>query len=288
MIGSLRTTCCLGLSLAMAISVATVSMAGAKPERVQQQTPKGVIIPHLLNIDYSGQETFRYELSWTGGVKLGEIDMKVRPIAGKKDAYELYALVSTKDSIFNTLYPVHDVHVTKVSGERRLPYYYEEWQKEGYSYTAHRVTRYDQENGVIHYQKEGDKPVVYSVNGPTYNEFASFFSSRLMPFEPGSAFLIPTFADDKRVEVKVKVLGRSHFDKTVLGPVDAVKVTPILKFKGLYEKKGKTVVWYTDDECRVPIKITSELMIGSITSTLVSYSNPACRRYTPERLAKAE
>jgi hypothetical protein len=68
--------------------------------------------------------------------------------------------------------------------------------------------------------------------------------------------------------------------------VDTVEVSPILKFKGLYDKRGDTTIWYTNDECRVPVKITSKLAIGSITSTLLSYDNPACSRYT--QLAKLE
>ena len=276
------------LGIALALVCRTPLAWGASHDSEGQPLSRGGIIAKLRTIDYSGPERFRYDLSWSGGIKLGEIDLRITPIAGIEDAYEIQAVITTRDSIFDHLYPVHDVHLTKVRGDRRLPYSYERWQREGYSYTAHRLTRYDQQTGVVHYQKEGDKPVVYKVSGPVYNEFASFLISRLMPMHPGEAFLVPTFADDRRVEVKVKVLGRQHFAKTVLGPVEAVKVTPILKFKGLYDKKGKTVVWYTDDECRVPIKITSELMIGSITSTLVSYSNPACRRYAPAQVATAE
>jgi hypothetical protein len=101
-----------------------------------------------------------------------------------------------------------------------------------------------------------------------------------MAFEVGTSFLVPTFADKKRVEVEVKILGKEHFKKTALGPVSTFEVSPILKFKGLYDKRGDTVIWYTADECRVPVKITSKVAIGSITSTLISYDNPACSRYT--------
>jgi len=52
-----------------------------------------------------------------------------------------------------------------------------------------------------------------------------------------------------------------------------------MTFKGLYDKKGDTVIWYTDDECRVPVLITSKIVIGSLTARLAAYDNSACTRY---------
>lgn len=52
-----------------------------------------------------------------------------------------------------------------------------------------------------------------------------------------------------------------------------------MTFKGLYDKKGDTVIWYTDDECRVPVLINSKIVIGSLTARLAAYKNSACTRY---------
>ena len=51
---------------------------------------------------------------------------------------------------------------------------------------------------------------------------------------------------------------------------------PKMKFKGLYDKDGDTVFWLTDDACRVPVKIDSKILIGSLVAELVDYSNPVC------------
>jgi hypothetical protein len=47
-------------------------------------------------------------------------------------------------------------------------------------------------------------------------------------------------------------------------------------FKGLYEKSGDTVLWLTDDRCRVPVEIHSKIAIGSLVAELVEYTNSAC------------
>lgn len=241
--------------------------------------PIGHIEPPLLDIGYSGEEKLVYDISWTGGLKLGELQLEIVPLTEITDGYEIRARISTKNGALHFVYPVEDLHITKVRGPKRLPFHYEVWQKEGYGYTAHRVIEYDQEKGSIRYMKNDSLEGEYLVEGETNNEFSSFFNSRLMDITIGNSFVVPTFADKKRVEVVVHAISQKYFKKTVIGPVTAVEIMPVMTFKGLYDKKGDTVIWYTDDECRVPILIQSKIVIGSLTAELAAYNNPACKLY---------
>ena len=72
----------------------------------------------------------------------------------------------------------------------------------------------------------------------------------------------------------------------MLGDVETVVVEPVMTFSGLYDKRGDTVIWYTDDRCRVPVKINSKILIGSLTAELVSYRNPLCGQYNGAILEK--
>ena len=246
----------------------------------------GVIDPALIPTMYAGNERFRYDISYTGGLKLGELYLSVNAIDGVHDGYAIHARVTTNNGMFSKLYPIEDVHITKVSGPQRLPYHYEVWQKEGYSYEAHRIFEYKQTKQKIFYQHNENPVKVFDVKTPIHNEFSSFFASRLMEFTPGKPFLVATFADEKRNEVVVMVRGRDRLKKTVFGDVDTMIVEPIMKFSGLYDKRGDTAIWYTDDECRVPVQVNSKLVIGSLTAKLVAYSNPACPKYDGALLKK--
>lgn len=66
---------------------------------------------------------------------------------------------------------------------------------------------------------------------------------------------------------------------TIIGDVAAVEIMPIMTFKGLYDKKGDTVIYYTNDKCRVPVVINSKIAIGSLTATLSEFENPSCDIY---------
>lgn len=241
--------------------------------------PLGVIDSRLLPIGYSGHEKLVYDVSWTGGVKIGELDLEVNALPGVEEGYEIKATVTTQNGALHWVYPIEDVHVTRVKGPDRLPYYYEIWQKEGYNYSAHRIIEYHQQSGYIRYMRNDRLEREYYVKGKTNNEFSAFFNSRLMPFVIGGQFMVPTFADKRRVKVVVNVIAEKKFEQTVIGPVTAVAIMPVMTFKGLYDKQGDTVIWYTNDECRVPVQVNSKIIIGSLTAKLTAYNNPACTLY---------
>lgn len=268
------------LALLAVCSPAVAAEGGPQQMPADKQLSYGVIDPQLLETAYLDGEKMRYDVTWTGGVKIGELTLEIRRIKGQeKPTHQVKAVISTENGAIHGIYPVRDVHVTTVLGHERLPSRYEVRQKEGYNYEAHRLTRYNQESGRIVYRKNDNPDVVSWVKAPIHNEFSAFLSSRVMPFAVGEAFLVPTFADKKRNEVKVQVMARETLAETVLGQVETMKVTPVLEFKGLYDKSGDTVIWYTDDACRVPVQINSRLKIGSLTMSLVSYENEKCPQY---------
>lgn len=257
--------------------------AGANDPKTPQY---GIIDPDLQAIGYSGKENLVYDVSWTGGIKIGELHLQISAVPDTDDAYEIRATVTTKNAAIDLIYPIKDVHVTRVRGPKRLPYHYEIWQKEGRNYQAHRVIEFNQETGEIKYTKNEKLDKVYQVEGETNNEFSSFFNSRLMDFPLGGGFIVPTFADEKRVEVVVNAVQLKHFDETLIGSVSTMEIMPIMNFKGLYDKKGDTTIWYTNDECRVPVVINSKIIIGSLTAELTAYENPACTRYPAAKKKK--
>jgi hypothetical protein len=248
-------------------------------EELQTIIPLGVIDPDLVQYGYSASEKLAFDVSWSGGVKIGELNLEIVRLEDEEDSFEIRAAISTKGGAVHLFYPISDRHVTKVRGKAKLPYHYEVWQKEGYSYKAHRITEYDQDKFKIRYSKNDKLEKEYQLDGVVNNEFSSFFNSRLMDFSADEPFVVPTFADKKRVEVAVHPKGTRIIKGTILGDVKAREIMPVMKFKGLYDKRGDTVIWYSDDKCRVPVKIKSKIAIGSLTARLTAYENSSCDIY---------
>ncbi len=275
-----KTHCCIlpicVIVLPLLFFVSTVSAKGGGTDK---KIPYGKQRPELFKTAYHAGEKFTYDISWTGGIKIGELNIEIEKTNERKNGLEIRVLATTKDSIFEYIYPVKDKHVTKVSGKRRLPFHYEVWQKEGWNYEAHRVTRYRQRIKQVWYRHNENPLVVYHVDGLVHNEFSSFLATRVMDLQLNRPFIVPTFADHRRNEVAVEVMRKTRLEKTAIGTVDTIEVMPIMKFEGLYDKRGDTVIWFTDDECRIPVKINSKIILGSLTSELVAWESPGCSRY---------
>jgi len=252
-------------SLAMAASIA----AGAPP--------LGVPDPALLASAYGGDETFRYDVSWSGGIKIGELSLRISKEEGAPDHFQIHAHVESSGA-FRLIYPVDDTFVTEVAGPERLPVRYEVRQKEGIGYRAHRLTIYDQQKGLVRYRKNDGPEKEFAVAGKVHNEFSSFFFTRVLPYTLDTSVIVPTFADEKRHEVEVTPKEWMQVEETLLGPVRVIAVLPRMTFKGLYDKSGDTVIWFTDDACRVPVLIRSKILIGSLVAELVAYQGMSCGR----------
>jgi len=226
---------------------------------------------------FSSTEVMHYSVSWSGGIKIGDLYLAVAP-ADNGDGFAITAQVSDY-GLFRLFYPVEDTFTTFVRGALKLPYRYEVLQKEGHGgRETHRLTLYDQENLQVSYQKNKQPLKKFSLTGTAYNEYASFFISRALTFLDQKT-IVPTFVDEKRHEVAVIMLGREKRG-SMFGQVSTLKVMPKMDFKGLYDKDGDTVYWLTDDVCRVPVAINSKILIGSLTAELVEYTNPACPEWT--------
>jgi len=239
--------------------------------------PLGAPDPTLLASAYGGDETFRYDISWSGGIKIGELSLRISKEEEEPDHFQIHAHVESSGA-FRLFYPVDDTFVTEVVGPERLPVRYEVRQKEGVGYRAHRLTIYDQAKGLVRYRKNDGPEKEFAVAGMVHNEFSSFFFTRVLPYALETSVIVPTFADEKRHEVEVTPKEWIHVEETLLGPVRVIAVLPRMTFKGLYDKSGDTVVWFTDDACRVPVRIYSKILIGSLVAELVAYQGTSCGR----------
>jgi len=240
-----------------------------------EELDEGVVLPQVMQTVFSGYEEMHFSVSWTGGVKIGDMVLILKQIGSEE--YEIHARV-TDYGLFKFFYPVNDTFVTLVSGALKLPSQYDVLQKEGRGSITRRHSLYDQEELTVRYRKNDFAEKVFDITTPVYNEFSSFYITRSMELEPGGSFVVPTFADQKVNEVKVAVKGTEDIDSP-FGRVRTLMFQPIMKFRGVFDKDGDTVIWVTDDTCRVPIKINSKVLIGSLTAELKTYANPACEYY---------
>ena len=74
-----------------------------------------------------------------------------------------------------------------------------------------------------------------------------------------------TFAD-----VPVEILRREELRLPNLSKVATLVVRPLQKTAGIFRRTGDILIWMTDDDHKVPVRIVTSIALGTITAELVS------------------
>jgi hypothetical protein len=88
-----------------------------------------------------------------------------------------------------------------------------------------------------------------------------------MDLEVGKSQFLRVFDNGKIYDVEVKVLKKEKITIPA-GTFDTIIIKPILKSEGIFMRKGDVLIWLTDDEKKVPVKIESKVKIGGINVVL--------------------
>jgi len=172
-------------------------------------------------------------------------------------------------SAFEWFYKVRDYMDTYVDTAQMRSLLYYRYVNEGDFHFVDTVY-FDYERMEVRGRK-GTFPMVDGVMdmlGAFY--YARRLDIRSMP--DGTLVPIPVFLDDKIYNLGMKILGREKI-KTDLGTFRCIKITPLVVADRVFRGQAEMIMWVTDDENLIPVKITSPVIVGSVSATLVRYEN---------------
>jgi hypothetical protein len=99
----------------------------------------------------------------------------------------------------------------------------------------------------------------------------AFYYLRNQGFQIGQPLHLPVNDGSKTYDVTLDVQARERI-QTALGNRSAIRVEPKV-FSGLFKRKGRMLVWFSDDDQRLPLRIKFIITVGTITATLQSVSH---------------
>ena len=82
---------------------------------------------------------------------------------------------------------------------------------------------------------------------------------------------ITLFLDDEVYPVYIRYLGKETLS-TRRGKYNCIKFTPLLIEGTIFKGGEKMTVWVTDDNNKIPVRVESPIIIGSIAAELYKYS----------------
>ncbi len=165
------------------------------------------------------------------------------------------------------LYKVRDRYRTIVDIDGVFPWKFEQHIREG-GFSKDFTASFDQ---VAHsaVTTEGTFPIPPFV----HDIVSAFYYIRtfdLKKYKAGDVIYLQNFFDRETHDLQVKVLGRQKVTVEA-GAFNCVVIEPIIKSGGLFKSEGRILIWLSDDDRKIPVKVSTKILIGSIDAELTSY-----------------
>ncbi len=253
-------------SLALILSL-FVSAPPGDPEPVASRT---AAVPDtmraLSNTAFAPGEYLRFDVHY-GFVTAGEAVMSVSDtiVRGRK-AYKIDFTIDSKP-FFDFFYKVRDRYQTVIDSAGLFPWRFEQHIREG-NYTRDFVADFDQVNHLAT-TTGGTYPTVPYV----HDIMSAFYFSRTVDytkFRPGQRVHLQNFYKDSTYTLDVKYKGRQQIEVDA-GKFNCIIIEPLAQEGGLFKNDGKIYIWITDDDRKMPVKVSTQVPIGSIDSELKEY-----------------
>lgn len=116
---------------------------------------------------------------------------------------------------------------------------------------------------------------VYKVPDCVQDVISSLYYARNINFnqyKPGDKIPFSMFIDNEVYNMYLRYLGKDVI-KTRYGKFRTIKFKPLLLKGTLFEGGEKMTAWISDDENKVPVRIESPLLVGSVKVDLMGYQN---------------
>ena len=80
------------------------------------------------------------------------------------------------------------------------------------------------------------------------------------------------FIDNEIYNMYIRYMGKETL-KTQYGKFRAIKFMPLVVKGTLFEGGEKMTVWVSDDANKIPLRIESPIVVGSVKADMMSYRN---------------
>jgi hypothetical protein len=144
-------------------------------------------------------------------------------------------------------------------------------------YRQYRAHTNDQVNHVSIYQsynfkKETFKTRKIDIPKDTQDILSAFYKVRQMDLYPGKNVVVEITTDGKSYTTQVVIHKRETID-SIFGKKQCLVIEPVLKSEAVFKQSGQILIWVTDDEYKIPLKLTSQIVFGHFTALLKDAEN---------------
>lgn len=231
--------------------------------------------PKVVNNTFTKGEFLKYRMHYgivTAGYATVEVKNETQTVSGRKCHHVIGKGVT--NSTYDWIFKIRDTYETYIDEETLVPWKFVRDIQEG-DFRSYTITQFDQNQNKAYYIDEQSKVTTYQVPPGIQDVISCFYSSRIKDqngLKPGDKIPMTNFLDRKVFNLNAQFLKR----ETIV--VDGVSYKG-LKMKLLIDEAGMVTdnstihFWLSDDDNKIPLRIETELKIGSIKADLIEYKN---------------
>ena len=223
---------------------------------------------NISKVEWGVGENLVFSVKY-GFYRAGTATMSILPIIDVNggSCYHIQTKANSNDFI-SKFYKVRDVVNSYLDVDGCFSRRFEKRLREG-KYKSDRITDFYQDRCLALNTKE--KHAVTKIPLYVQDVLSSLYYIRTYDLAVGRDEYIDVYADGKVYPLRVIVHKRETIEVPA-GKFKCIKIEPMLKYEGIFKQDGKLTVWITDDEIKMPVKMKSKVLIGSIGTVLESYS----------------
>ena len=225
----------------------------------------------IVNHAFKVGEKLTFELKYgfvTAGISIMQIQ-DIRKIFGRA-TYHITFDVNSVPS-FDWIYKVRDRYVTYVDTQGIFPWRFEQHLREG-SFTRDYSAFFDQKRG-----KAKTSDGTYDIPKYVNDIVSAFYLARTFNYSKmkvGEIVYLKNFYKDKYYDLNIKYLGKEVVDAPA-GKFNCIIVEPMIKEDELFKSEGSIYVWLSDDSLKIPVRVKTKVVVGSVDAYLKSYEGLA-------------
>jgi uncharacterized protein DUF3108 len=215
---------------------------------------------------FAAGETLDFDLTWLG-ITGGGMRMTIGGAPNDPAHFRITSVARTNPS-FSLILNTRDEVMSIVNRDDFSSVRYEKHLKE-HGKAKDDVTTIDEQRRVATRQRPNKTPQTVAVSKPVFDPLSLVYHLRQLDLRAGAVQRFTVYADGKVYTLQANVL-RTETIGTPAGTFHTIVVEPKMLAGGIFKDEGSMTIWFTDDPRHVPVRIRSELKVGSITANLRS------------------
>lgn len=251
---------------AITLACALLASSPLPPVLVSNDTAEAM--RYVENTAFGFGERLEYDVGYkfiSAGTAVFQVDKNTKRVQGRP-CYKVSFSVASHESL-EFIYKVRDTYTTWLDVDGIFPWQFTQKLREK-NFSKDFKAVFDQ---VGHKAKTSEG--TFEIPAFVHDIVSAFYYIRTQDLEnarQGDVIKLQNFHDRETHELLVKVLGRQQITVDA-GTFDCVVIEPVIARGSPFGFEGRLVLWMTDDDRKIPVKVSTHIPIGTIDAELKHY-----------------